>query len=467
MCGVTGGIGVTDAQLDAAVTAIAHRGPDAHGKWSHGDIRIGHVRLSIIAPDDRGADQPMERGHIVLSYNGELWNYRALRAELRAAGREFTTKCDTEVVAHALGEWGDAALLRFQGMYALAWWDGGALKIARDRFGEIPLHFARTPAGGWAFASELRALCAYGVRHTTAVDVGPGEMVQLYPTPARTTYYDPPAAAVDMDRDTAATALRAALVNSVAERTMADVPVCCLLSGGIDSATVAAMLAPVFPDLVAYTAVYDEKSRDLRCARQTAEMLGIELIEVNVPTPTADDLAGVIDIIEMPFKAQIEIGWACTYLADAMAGDGFKVTYSGEGSDELWASYGFAYHGLKTAGWHPYRKNLFMTQARKNFARCNKVFMRSSVECRLPFLNTALVELALSMPASAVQSGKSRPKAVLQDAVRDLMPADVVDRPKVAFQDGMGLKDACATAVANPRKFYTATYAQLFRGDHG
>src|SRR5690606_20503727 len=105
----------------------------------------------------------------------------------------------------------------------------------------------------------------------------------------------------------------------------------------------------------------------------------------------------VIQTIEQPFKAQIEIGWACLHLARQIAADGYRVTYSGEGSDELWASYGFAYHGIQQHGWYDYRRDLFLDQARKNFVRCNKIFMAASVECRLPFLSTPLVEYALSL----------------------------------------------------------------------
>jgi asparagine synthase (glutamine-hydrolysing) len=86
-----------------------------------------------------------------------------------------------------------------------------------------------------------------------------------------------------------------------------------------------------------------------------------------------------------------------------MQQDGFKVTFSGEGSDELWGSYGFAYHALKTQDWHTYRRNLFVTQHRKNFMRCNKIFMAHSVECWLPFLHYPLVEFALSLPRDTVE----------------------------------------------------------------
>ncbi len=246
------------------------------------------------------------------------------------------------------------------------------------------------------------------------------------------------------------------------ERTVSDVPVCTLLSGGIDSAVVAAHAQRSIPGLVAYIAVMDPRSPDLRAAREVAEHLSMRLVEVEVPAPSAADLAGIVEAIEMPHKAQVEIGWACSRLADRMRADGFKVTLSGEGSDELWASYGFAYHGIKQDGWLGYRRKLFHEQHRKNFARCNKVFMSRGIECRLPFLSTGLVELALSLPTELVQLGKARPKAVLQDGHADLLPQRVITRQKLAFQDGLGLKDACGEAVANPRSYYTGVFNQGF-----
>jgi asparagine synthase (glutamine-hydrolysing) len=146
-----------------------------------------------------------------------------------------------------------------------------------------------------------------------------------------------------------------------------------------------------------------------------------------------------------------------------MRADGFKVTYSGEGSDELWASYGFAYHALKTRGWNEYRKELYKGQHRKNFARCNKIFMAYSVECRLPFLCRELAELALSLPREVVERG-GKMKAVMSEAFRGLLPDEVVDRPKLAFQDGMGIKKKMGTVVPDPARFYRAEFKRAFRG---
>ncbi len=181
-----------------------------------------------------------------------------------------------------------------------------------------------------------------------------------------------------------------------------------------------------------------------------------------MPAPGPDDLAQVVRTIELDSKAQVEIAWPCLRLAQAMRADGFRSRSPVRVSTSCGASYGFAYHGLKTAGWHDYRRDLFLAQARKNFVRANKILMVAGVECRLPFLQTPLVEFALSLPREAVQDGRARPKAVLQDAYAGSLPAEVVRRPKVAFQDGMGIKKAVAARIARPAAFYRAELRRAY-----
>lgn len=353
-------------------------------------------------------------------------------------------------------------------MFALAWTtDFESIHLARDQFGEVPVH-AGPVVGGYAFASELKGLAPYGIGNAELVE--PGTVVTLNRSWAgKRRWYDLPTTTSLLDRDDAADYLRGLIAVGAKERAISDVPVCALLSGGIDSAAVLYHLRDHVPGIVAYTAVMDEKSRDLRCARETAEVLGVPLVEVPIDPPTSADLRDVVGAIEMPFKAQVEIGWACLSLAEQMAADGFKVTFSGEGSDELWASYGFAYHALdvKHEDWFQYRKNLFVGQHRKNFARCNKVFLTHGVECRLPFLHRELAEFAISLPRDVVQDGRSRPKDVIQRAYRGLLPDSIVNRPKLAFQDGLGLKDEAARAVSDPRRFYRSAFAELFSTSPG
>jgi asparagine synthase (glutamine-hydrolysing) len=486
VCGVVAAIGTLD--IGPAVDALTHRGPDATGTARRGPISLGHTRLAILDLDRR-SNQPFTYGQTTVSYNGECWNYAELRAELERAGDVFATTGDTEVIAAALDRWGPAALDRIQGMFALAWTagdSGGAyrLHLARDRFGEVPLHLVRAPAALLA-VSELKALVPLGLVRAPRAEIGPGEHWTLTPRlhTGKRRWYTPPATPVPTTRAAAASQLAEHITTAVRERAIADVSVCTLLSGGIDSASVTAALVAALPTPpVAYTAVLDPASTDLRAARTVAEHLGISLVEVKVPVPTAGDLGEVIRIIEQRSKAQIEIGWACLHLARQIASDGHKVTFTGEGSDELWASYGFAYHVLgrgprartqpgasaeasRDTRWHTYRRELFLAQAHRNFPRANKAFMAYGVECRLPFLHTPLVEFALGLERQVVQEhGWNHPKAIMAAAGRHagLLPEQITGRAKLAFQEGMGLKGAIAEVLADPARFYRAEFRRLY-----
>ncbi|PRX66125.1 asparagine synthase (glutamine-hydrolysing) [Nonomuraea fuscirosea] len=467
MCGVVAGLGRLD--LAPAVAALTHRGPDASSLVEVDGVHLGHTRLAVQDLDSR-SDQPYRDGPVTVAYNGEIYNAAELRqaVEERVPGRGWATTGDTEALAAALAVLGpERALPMVNGMFAVAWADDrrpGVLHVARDRHGEIPLHLHL--AQPVMAASELRAFAAAGrpmAAHLIA-DVPAGQWGTFHGRRAQwSRFHTQRCTPAGYTLELASATLKDTLARAVQRRLIADVPVCALLSGGIDSAAITYELAQHVPDLVAYTARMDPKSRDLRCARETAEQLGIRLIEVDIPAPTADDLARVVSVIEMPHKAQVEIGWACLQLAERIRSDGFKVTYSGEGSDELWASYGFAFHALQKTDWHIYRCDLMAAQARKNFPRVNKTFMAHSVEGRLPFCDPDVVDLALSLPQHAVADGKAHPKAVLQRAYAGLLPDAVVRRPKVAFQDGLGLKTAIMDVLPNPARFYRAEYQRLVR----
>jgi asparagine synthase (glutamine-hydrolysing) len=466
MCGIAAAAGAVD--LSPALAALAHRGPDGSGMTMAAGVSLAHVRLAVQDPHPRSA-QPYQDGPVTVSYNGELFNAPRLRTLTEAAdpGRAWVTTGDTEVLAAALAVIGPGVLAEVDGMFAVAWADErtpGVLYLARDRYGEVPLHLHRTGIA----VSELKALRALGLRcGPDVLDVPPGACWQVRAgggVTARTWHQVGAEPLTGATLENSPGLLAAALAEAVRRRRIADVPVCSLLSGGIDSAVIACELARYYPDLVCYTAVLDRRSRDLRCARETAGMLGLKLVEVPVSPPTADDLARVVAQVELPFKAQVEIGWPCLALAGAMSADGFKVTYSGEGSDELWASYGFARHGIAVKGWHAYRRDLIGAQARRNFPRVNKAFMASGVEARLPFLDPDVVSLALSLPQAAVWTSDSPAgrKAVLQRAYAGRLPAPVLSRPKVAFQDGLGLKSAVAAVLPDPGRFYRAEYARCY-----
>jgi asparagine synthase (glutamine-hydrolysing) len=434
------------------------------GPWT-----LGHTRLAIVDLDI-GAAQPMRRGAVLLAFNGELWNNSRLRESMPTVS--FSTRSsDTETLAWVLATTPDSvdALRKLSGMFAIVWTDGTTLKMARDPYGEIPLHYGHDDLGNLVWASELKALLNIGAIPSSIDWVRPGSVYSF--TADGTLTVEQYSREIETNMTGTPGDLERFLAQACSERAISDVPVGCLMSGGIDSTVIAYHLRDSIPDLIAYTAVFDRSSRDLKCARVAASELGVTLVEVDVPSPTADDLADVVRRIEMPHKAQVEIAWPCLKIAERMNADGIKVVLSGEGSDELWASYGRDGMLVKQNGWDAHRRKSFFGQHRKNFARCNKVFMQYGVECRLPFLHDPLVRFALSLDQPSVEfapswnpNGSKRSKAILSAAYDGKIPDEITRRPKVAFQTGAGLDAAAATAVANPIRFYRAEYSTRFRG---
>ena len=464
MCGIVGGFDLP--QIEKGLNAIVHRGPDNQGIIQKDNVYFGHVRLSIIDTSS-DSNQPFVYGSTTMVFNGTIWNYRELREELNI---ETKTSGDTEVLCAILDRYGIEGLNKVQGMFAVAFTQGdGSITIVRDRHGEVPLHYSLLNGlfPSFNFCSEIKGLLAMGENGQTIKMLEPGSYIKVtsdynieegYWYSIRDNITD----TSSWNFDESKSIVHRDITMGSLERTVADVPVACLLSGGIDSAITTLVASKHIPNLVTYTAVHDEKSKDLLSARKVAKYLGVELREVKVKPPTVDDINDVINTIEMPYKAQVEIGYPCVRLAQHIHEDGFKVIMSGEGSDELWASYGMSYHGIKDRGWTDYRIGLFGSQHRKNFTRCNKIFMKYGIECRLPFLNTQLVETALGLSQDIVWDGKSRPKAILQEAFRDQLPDDIIDRKKIAFQDGMGIKSLYEDVVESPKTYYTTQYKNTF-----
>jgi len=444
MCGIVGqfNCGPKSAiDIRRAVKLLRHRGPDSEGIFSNDTVIFGHTRLSIIDLSERG-NQPFTFGSVTISFNGEIWNYRELKTELQQAGVIFNTDSDTEVVAAIIDKFGAKGIERLGGMFAVAWCVAGedGFYLARDIFGEIPLHFI--PKYPFQFCSELKVLKQIGAPIALSMNAPPGSILKITAKGySAAPFYEVPITKSSLNVDASSKKVRTFLEKSVLERTISDVPVCTLLSGGIDSSIITYLLSLTTPDITAYTAVYNEKSNDLKYARKLADTLSIKLVEVKIPRPIRGDLSKIIDIIEMPYKAQIEIGWICYWLAKKISEDGFKVVFSGEGADELLASYAFSYHQLKKQDFHQYRKELFSSQEKKNFPRTNKIFMHFGVESRLPFLNKNLVRFLLSLPVEIIRDGKNLKNILSAAFSLSIIDKEILYRPKVAFQDGAGIKE--------------------------
>lgn len=468
MCGIVGQFISVASNIETiknAVDLMAHRGPDANGVFLDAGVIFGHTRLSIIDISNR-SNQPFTYGETTISFNGEIWNHVELRKELQFLGLRFRTKSDTEVVAAVLDKYGSQGLNKLRGMFAIAWKRAEEKRffLARDIFGEIPIHFI--PKYPFQFCSELKILKKICRNFSTSISVPPGSFIEVEKSRYSVRKYSEPVLSKSRAQiKEAGEKTCKFLAASVNERTISDVPICTLLSGGIDSSIITYLLSMGNLGLVAYTAVYNEKSNDLKYARKLAKILGIELREVKIPKPSKKDLVKIIEIIEMPYKAQIEIGWICYWLAKKIREDGFKVVFSGEGSDELLASYAFSYYSLKTQDFQQYRKDLFLTQERKNFCRTNKIFMHFGVESRLPFLNKELVEFLLSLPVEIVRDGKNLKNILSTAFCSTPIPQEILYRPKVAFQDGAGIKEDIQELFGGKQQamsFYRGEYKRLY-----
>lgn len=354
------------------VASLRHRGPDGHGTWCDDDVALGHARLSIIAPGPGGA-QPMASadGRYVLSYNGELYNFRELRAELEAGGAAFRSASDSEVVLQAFARWGEDAFARFNGMFAVAIWDvrERRLTLARDRFGIKPLYHvgAGGDGGAFAFASEIGALRAgdalgdrlsrqglieylyYGMALGTetlyagcaklapghVLTLGPGEAPRI--RPFWTLASLPPTRAVPEAE--AVEAVRALLGRAVDRHLVADVPVALFLSGGLDSSTLCVLAAERYADRLATWSVEfegDGATSELATAREVAGRCGTEHHEVRLAyTDLESVLERITDAHGQPFGDAANVP---LYLLTQGLGD-TKVVLQGDGGDEIFAGY--------------------------------------------------------------------------------------------------------------------------------
>lgn len=376
MCGIAGwafqaGRAPAPAALAAMSRLILHRGPDDHGQyadWSAG-IAIAHRRLSII---DLGpaSHQPMVdagRG-VVLAYNGELYNFRALRRELQALGHAFKSQGDTEVVLRSYIEWGCACFARFAGMFAIALWDArdATLHLARDAMGMKPLYYLPR-AGGVAFASEVKA---FGALPDFSAQMDPAALTQYlefgYVFEAQRTillgvrkldpghrleirdgrvmldeaWFQPPAPdrADRRDEEERLGELRAVMDQVVSEHLVADVPLALLLSGGLDSSVVAA-LAARRGQLLTISMGFDGSAEDERTnAREVSQFIGSRHVDVLITAAEvkreAMEGAWVFDDLFADW------GTITTRLLYRRCrAQGVKVVLVGDGADELFGGY--------------------------------------------------------------------------------------------------------------------------------
>ena len=374
MCGIAGFI--SPARADAAALApmlarIAHRGPDGQGTFVEGPAALGHCRLAII--DLQGGAQPLysEDKNFVVVFNGEIYNYRELTAELTALGHTFTTRTDTEVLLHGWEQWGRELLPRLRGMFAFALWDRRAqvLFCARDMFGIKPLYYCRCADGTLLFASEIKAFldhpsfekqlntaqlplylsCQYSPGRDTffagVQKLLPGHFLEFSEGIVRTTRWVQPAF-LPGDTPPAPDELESVLRQSAEAHKIADVEVAGFLSGGVDSAYLTALARPARTYTISYAEPkYDESFP----ARALARNLGLRnRVRCISPGEFWDAVPAVQYHMDEPMADAAAVA---LYFLNREAARDVKVVLSGEGADELFGGYNI-YRDPFTARWY-------------------------------------------------------------------------------------------------------------------
>lgn len=376
MCGIAGIVRLcadaappTRGEALAMAERIRHRGPDGCESWvsPSGACALGHARLKVI--DLETGDQPMsnEDGTVQVVFNGEIYNFQALRTELERAGHRFRTRSDTEVLVHGYEAWGEALPGHLDGMFAFGIWDEGSgrLLLARDRTGKKPLFWTRT-AAHLAFASEIKALLTLPwVSREMDPKVLPAYLAYGYVPAPRTFYRDvetlPPAMllrvedgvatrrrywSLDWRRrwpgptdDDAARRVRSLLGEAVERRLVSDVPLGAFLSGGIDSTVVVGLMRERIEGTLRTFSLgfaddpnYDETS----FARLAARRFGTEHTEFTVEAHSVELVDELVEAYDEPFGDSSAIP---THIVSRLTREHVTVALTGDGGDEMFCGY--------------------------------------------------------------------------------------------------------------------------------
>lgn len=381
MCGIAGYVGATElsaSQLDETLACLEHRGPDnrAVRHWRHGtrNIYLLHTRLNIIDLDHR-ADQPLQIGTKSISFNGELYNYLEVAADLKREGRAFRTSSDTEVLLTAIDQYGWDGLARCEGMWAFAVYDetDGSLTLSRDRFGEKPLYLHRDETGFY-FASEVNALAAL-VGHCFPPNLTHmfRYMVNGYRTlyKRRETFFEgvdelPAGCCLSisaegqeherrywtfshrpdeaMSYEQAVEGVRDRVIESVRLRLRSDVPMAFCMSGGVDSNSIISVAKNVFDYDVHGFTIVNKDARYNEDANVEASVRHLGIRHTPIPVRTDGFLERLRDLVRHRAAPVYTISYYAHWLLmESMAEHGYRISVSGTAADELLTGY-FEHH---------------------------------------------------------------------------------------------------------------------------
>jgi len=549
MCGISGiylkdGAIVDSNIVEKMAVSLNHRGPDYRGIHVDGSLGLGHTRLSIIDLSEQG-NQPMHSpdGRYTIVYNGEVYNFGEIRSILSAKGHRYRGHSDTEVVLHALMEWGTEAFARFEGMYAIAVWDNHEqrMHLARDRFGIKPLYYYDT-AKEMIFGSEIKAILASGrvqarinwvgmheyMHYDTALNsntmfmgihkVLPGHLLTLDASgtkvePYMSLFRTTPA---EDDLHTATDTVRDMLERATKNHLVSDVPVGVFLSGGIDSSAITALASQHYSGQLKTFSVgfdFDKGVNELPQARIVAERFNTDHQEMHLSGGKLTEvIPRLIRCYDEPFSDPASI--ALYLLSEQVAGDP-KVILMGDGGDEIFAGYTRytigEYEKLKhliaraspfiprqniwyrrfkavkafyhaepslrmammmsgnnwSAPFSPvftpwanslldasdpfqyyrelYERYKHLDQIQRMlytdcsiilpdlyFKKVDRATMAHGIEARVPMVDTRMAEYVMALPSAYKIKGREK-KFILRQALRETLPAAILDHPKTGF----------------------------------
>ncbi|CAM6095398.1 unnamed protein product [Calypogeia fissa] len=476
MCGILAVLGCHDtsaarrARIVELSCRLKHRGPDWSGIYQHEDCFLAHERLAIIDP--ASGDQPLfnESKSIIVAVNGEIYNHEELKRGMSKA-KKFNTKSDCEVIAHLYEDIGEEVVQRLDGMFSFVLLDtrDESYIAVRDPIGITPLYMGWGKDGSVWFASEMKAL----VDECETFKVFPPGHIYSSKTGELRRWYDPvwfsesiPSVPYDP------IALRKAFERAVIKRLMTDVPFGVLLSGGLDSSLVAAVASRHLAETKAGrqwgTTLHTfcvglEGSPDLRAASEVAKTLGTAHHEFHFTVQEGlDALSEVIYHIETYDVTTIRASTPMFLMSRKIKALGVKMVLSGEGSDEIFGGYLYFHKA-------PNKEELHLETCRKIKAlhlydclRANKSTAAWGLEARVPFLDRAFIDLAMSIdPAQKMIDKKAGriEKYILRKAFDDeknpYLPKHILYRQKEQFSDGVGyswidgLKEHAASQVSD------------------
>jgi len=510
MCGIVGIFELKKSSDDLRPQALQmsrrqrHRGPDWSGNFVCDKAILVHERLSIVDP--ASGKQPLfsANGNLVLAVNGEIYNHRELKKELKEP-YQFLTHSDCEIILALYREKGIRFLEDLNGIFAFALYDKeqDAYLIARDHMGIIPLYMGWDEWGNFYVASELKALI--GVCNKIQ-EFLPGHYLYSKEGHELKKWYNREWTNYENVKDNISdiSELRRALEDAVHRQLMSDVPYGVLLSGGLDSSIISAIAKKYaarrvetedlkdawWPQLHSF-AVGLKDSPDLKAAQKVADHIGTVHHEINFTIQEGlDALRDVIYHIETYDVTTIRASTPMYLLARVIKSMGIKMVLSGEGSDELFGGYLYFHKAPNAQAFHEETVRKLSKLHSYDCLRANKSLAAWGVEGRVPFLDKEFMDVAMRLNPKDKMAGNGRmEKWILRKAFEDYLPAEVAWRQKEQFSDGVGyswidtLKKITSEQVSDEQLqnaayrfpvntpttkeeyYYRAIFSELFPGD--